>query len=561
MPRAWARVKSRPRTKLTRSQRPTSGTRARRAWRAAPSTAMPDISSSTVDSHRAGGRERASSPGRDWWLKRKTASPAAKNTDRETRTRTSPRRPVETGSGRGARAGGSVGSMGALYEGRPRCSRAGPARPAVRLPRAGAGSTFPPMDDPAASGPPPTLCIDATLPAAGWRLWGMSLVERHLREARRRGLDRAVICVTPETAAAASRFRPDLDRLHPQHRRLVEVAGPGEARRWVAEHVEGPVLLVEGDSVVDDRIFDHLLAAGPGCVVRGEGAVAAHLPSAGPLAEQGGDGPWEPEPGGPLRVSQAGDLDRYVPELRLTMPPFLIRLTDPRQLRPVDRLMFHRTFKGVIDVVARYGYYHLVRFLTRALSRTTVSPNLLTLLSVLGIWAAIPCFAAGRLGAGILCAWAGVLLDSVDGKLARLTVNLSDRMGGFEHAAAIPGLGLWFAALGWHLGDGRLLTPSPAALACWTLVAAFLLDKLCTGGFNALFGYELFDARPLDAAFHLVAARRNVHLLILTVGTGLGAAAPAYEVMAWAMAATLAVHALRFAWIAATGARERAPGG
>ena len=416
------------------------------------------------------------------------------------------------------------------------------------------------MDDPPAPGPLPTLFIDATRPASGWRLWGMSLVERHLREAGRRGLRGAVICATPETAAAAGRFRGDLDRLHPQGRCLVEVSGPGEARRWLADHVEGPILFVDGDSVADDRVFDHLLAAGPGSAVRGDGATAAFLPSAAALAGQGGDGPWEPEPGA-ARVVEAGDLDRYVPELRLTMAPFLVRLTDRRQLRQVDRLMFHRTFKGVIDGVARYGYYHLVRFLTRALSRTTVSPNLLTLLSVVGIWAAVPCFAAGRLGAGIACAWAGVLLDSVDGKLARLTVNRSERMGAFEHAAAIPGLGLWFAALGWHLTDGRLLTPSPAAAACWTLTAAFLLDKAVTGGFKALFGYELFDARPFDAAFHLVAARRNVHLLILTLGAVLGAAASAFEAMAWAMAATLAVHAVRFAWIAADGRRDPADRG
>ena len=438
--------------------------------------------------------------------------------------------------------------------------KAGTAGCRRRLPGPGGGSTFPPMDNPAAPGPPPTLCIDATRPAAGWPLWGMSLVERHLREGCRRGLDRAVVCVTPETAGSAGRFRPDLGRLHPQERRLVEVADSREARRWLAGHVEGPVVFLDGDTVVDDRILDHLLAAGPGSLVRGEGAWAAHLPSAALLGEAAG-GPWEPEPGAALRVLEAGDLERYVPELRLTMPPFLVRLTDPRQLRPLDRRMFHRTFKGVIDAVARYGYYHLVRFLTRGLSRTTVSPNLLTLLSVLGIWAAIPCFAAGRLWAGVLCAWAGVLLDSVDGKLARLTVNLSDRMGGFEHAAAIPGLGLWFLALGWHLTEGRLLAPSPAALACWTLVAAFLLDKLFTGGFKALSGRELFDARPFDAAFHLVAARRNIHLLILTIGTVLGAAEAAFHAMAGAMAATLAVHAVRFAWIAAAGGREPGPRG
>lgn len=403
----------------------------------------------------------------------------------------------------------------------------------------------------------PLLWIDATRPAAGWRLWGMNPVERLLREAARRGVARAVICVTRETAAAAADLRPDLDRLYAIARTFVEVADGADAWRRLAVDAAGPVLALEGDVVCDDRVLEHLLRAGPGTAVRGEGVAAAFLaPAQAARLAAAGVGRLADAPLDGVRATPLAALGDYVPQLRLTMAPFLVRLTDAAGLRRVDRLLFHRTFKGVIDAVARYGYYHFVRFVTRQLSRTTVAPNLLTALSILGIWAAIPCFASGRVGWGAAAAWVAVLLDSIDGKLARLTVHLSDAMGALEHATAMPGLGLWFVALGWHLTDGDLLTPSPASFGCWVLVGAFLLDKLLSGAFKSTFGGELFDARPVDAAFHLVAARRNIHLVLITAGALAGAVEPAYWAMAGAMAATLGFHAVRFAWIAGSGARR-----
>ena len=411
----------------------------------------------------------------------------------------------------------------------------------------------------------PTLWIDATRPAAAWRLWGMSLVERLLREAARRGVRRAEIVVSPASREAA-RLRRDFHRLHTLDVVVREAADTAAAWDGLAaagaagEDGAAGVLVMDGDSVVDDRILDHLLEAGPGTLVGADGVAAAHLPSASLAALDGAAGLTTAALDGAVRRVSVDELGSYVPELRLTMPPFLLRLDDPAQLRRVDRLLFHRTFKGVIDAVARYGYYHFVRFTTRLLSRTEVSPNLLTALSILGIWAAVPLFALGHLGWGIASAWLGVILDSVDGKLARLTVNLSDAMGAIEHAAAMPGLGLWFVALGWHLSGGDLWTPTPTSIACGVLVLAFLADKALSGAFKAWFGFELFDARPVDAAFHLIAARRNTHLLALTVGALLGEADTAFRWMTAGMVFTFGFHALRFAWIALTGGRSPARG-
>lgn len=395
------------------------------------------------------------------------------------------------------------------------------------------------------------LWIDATRPASGWCLWGMSLVERQVREAGRRGLRRAQVWVSPVSEASVRRLRPDLHRLYDLEIKF----GAGA----LADATD-PALVLEGDVVYDERIIDHLLSGGPGRVFRGaDGECAALIDAAGlrqlgrlasgddvglaALIARHGD-----ELG--LTAVDMGQIEDYISSLRLTMPPYMIRLASPERLPEVDRLMYRRTFKGVIDAVALYGYYHLVRWITRHISRTRLSPNFLTVLSILAIWAAVPLFLLDWHGWAIVAAWIGVILDSVDGKLARLRLHLSEAMGHFEHLAAMPGLGLWYLSIGWSLSGGGL-GGGVTAVATWILLASYLLDKGLSGGFKALYGCELFDYRPVDAVFHLVACRRNIGLLIYTIGLLAGVGRESlYAIAAW-MVVTTAFHALRFGWIAA----------
>ena len=408
-----------------------------------------------------------------------------------------------------------------------------------------------------------TAWIDATRPAACWQLWGMSLVERQLRQLALRGVARARVAVVgngaPQIRADfASRYDLDI-RFH----RVSGEAGFGASLAGI----ESTLFLLEGDGVYDDRVLDHLLAAGPGNSVTG-GGLCASWADPGLLAGPGGLPPEVDGPKPPLwkavqegtRVTGAAELDSYVPELRLTMAPVMVRLERPEQLREVERLMYRRTFKGVIDIVASRGYYHPVRWITRLLAPTAVSPNSVTVLSIAAIWLAVPCFALGIPGAGIPLAWAGVIADSVDGKLARLTLNLSDRMGAVEHVSAVPALGLWLAAFGGWVSDWKLLTSSVPAVATWVLLACFALDKGVSGGFRRLTGREIFDYGRSDALFHPFAARRNILLLMMTVGVAADAAAAALAAMSAWMAATLLFHALRAIQVAVARVGKRRAG-
>ncbi len=399
---------------------------------------------------------------------------------------------------------------------------------------------------------PRLALIDATGPGAGRHLWGMTVVERQVRELGRLGVAEVWVFPSAGTRHAATVLRDDLTLLFGIR---VVWAGDGIASDLpqALARIDEPVLLLHGDVVYDERVFAQLAQADALLVQDRPGTGAARLPAAtvGALARQwDSDCPWEAQIRR-LGVADRGpaDIEVYIPSLRLTMPPLIEPVPATAALGPLERLMYRRSFKGAIDIVARYGYYDLVRLLTRWVCPTRLTPNLFTVLSVLGVWAAAPCLATGRLGWSLAAAWVGVLCDSIDGKLARLRLHLSESMGAFEHLTAMPGLALWYLGTGWYLTGGQLLAAGGVALVTWLFLAAFVLDKVVTGLFRSLSGRELFDAEPVDAAFHLIAGRRNISLVLLTLGTAADRLAAAFTAAAVWTGVTLAFHVVRFSWL------------
>jgi phosphatidylglycerophosphate synthase len=381
----------------------------------------------------------------------------------------------------------------------------------------------------------------------------MTVVERQVRELGRLGVAEVWVFPSAATRSAVTVLRGDLTRLFGVR---VAWAGDGIAADLpqALAQIDEPVLLLHGDVIYDERVFAQLAEAADALLIEGPpGTAAARLSAAAvtTLARQWQDGcPWETQIS-PLGVVRCGpaDIEAYIPSLRLTMPPLIEPVPAVGALGALERLMYRRSFKGAIDVVARYGYYHLVRLLTRWISPTRLTPNLFTVLSVLGVWAAAPCLATGRLGWGLAAAWLGVLCDSIDGKLARLRLHLSESMGAFEHLTAMPGLALWYLGTGWHLTGGRLLAADGVALVTWLFLAAFVLDKVVTGLFRSLSGRELFDAEPVDAAFHWIAGRRNISLVLLTLGVAADQLAAAFTAAAVWTGVTLVFHVARFSWL------------
>jgi phosphatidylglycerophosphate synthase len=135
------------------------------------------------------------------------------------------------------------------------------------------------------------------------------------------------------------------------------------------------------------------------------------------------------------------------------------------------------------------------------------------------------------------------VLDSVDGKLARLTLRESKSGNWMDHGSDFVYFGIWLAVVGMVAGVG----PSR-----WLLAGGWLLDRGIAGIFRLLRKRELNDWAPVDAAFRLVVIRRNIFLLVL--GAGVIAGVPHLSVAAlatWALIGA-AFHAARTAWIVLT---------
>jgi phosphatidylglycerophosphate synthase len=119
-------------------------------------------------------------------------------------------------------------------------------------------------------------------------------------------------------------------------------------------------------------------------------------------------------------------------------------------------------------------------------------------------------------GSGLLLGWLMTFLDTVDGKLARVTVT-SSRFGDvLDHGLDIIHPPLWYIA--WGVG----LTATSAAgvdlpLLCWLILIGYVGGRICEGAFQFwIASFDIFIWRPLDSFNRLITARRNPNLILLT---------------------------------------------
>jgi phosphatidylglycerophosphate synthase len=239
-------------------------------------------------------------------------------------------------------------------------------------------------------------------------------------------------------------------------------------------------------------------------------------------------------------------MESYIPDLRQYAVPFLLRLERPEAIRAIENALYEKTFKGVMDFIATYIYRIPVRGLVRLLAPTRITPNAVTAMSVLCSFAAIPLFATGWIWTAFLVAYTFVICDSLDGKLARMTIRLSKRAGQIDHGTSTPCEACYYLAWTWHFSGGHLT--SWPAVAGMLLFGFFCLDKITTGTFSRTFHRSLFDYQAWDARFHLIAGRRTINLAIMTVGYALQAPITALVItMVW-MGITMSWHMFRFAW-------------
>lgn len=283
------------------------------------------------------------------------------------------------------------------------------------------------------------------------------------------------------------------------------------------------LVLIRGDYIFEENLL-RSLAAGPGVILADpvSGRIAgAHIETAhaGPMAERmERDAPLRDAglPDGvtatPLRTENTGD---YSPALKKRVTAYLMPITAATQPQ-IERDLFAAVYKGVTDIITKHVWPWPAFHVTRACARRGVTPNRVTSAGAMLTLLAYLLFMNGQFGLGLVAAWGMTFLDTVDGKLARVTVTSSFFGNILDHGIDLihPPFWYWAWALGVTAAGGALWQPT---LILGAVIGGYVLQRLQEGGFTWAFGIAPHVWRPFDSRFRLITARRNPNLILLTL--------------------------------------------
>lgn len=404
--------------------------------------------------------------------------------------------------------------------------------------------------------------LDARDPAAWQRVGGIPLVTRWVRTLELEGVTTIALLTDRPRSAATLGCRSPQTQLLPLPAPAKDApagarVSAGAGTSPLPPDWRGPVLVADARVVADRRIVRALLRATAPTRVVGVHDAPEHERLRLALLDAGRAGLLG-APAGALpdaRRLDPASLPTWSQEMRGDMPIFLDFVPDETRAREVGWRLVEATQKHVMDAPARWLDPHVENRLLHWLAPTRVTPNQVTLaclpLGFLAAWLLLHGVFALALPLMYLVGW----LDGVDGKLARLRLHYS-RLGAGEAYFDFAIENAWWIALSaWLAGEGH------GSAAWWwgaALVLGNLLDEIAYTLSQAWLGTSLDLLTPADAAFRLVAGRRNVFVAMLLVAVLLGSPWGGLVAMgAWA-AVTGVAHAVRLWFALQERSRERA---
>jgi phosphatidylglycerophosphate synthase len=334
----------------------------------------------------------------------------------------------------------------------------------------------------------PILCL---VGSRGPTLFGLSTDERLRRQFAGEGV---AICLTPDAAA----------------------------------HHDGSVSVVLAEAVLDQPLVPVLIET-PKLLLMGEGPcgnkpLAAHVQARDVATTVAFlSGAKSISPGFDLNIRAPGELELgFWKTLRKRETPYALAVSSDT-VESVEWRMFKGTYKGATDIVTKYLWPVPAFHATRWLAALGVSANMVTafgfILMVLAFWL----FLKGDFALGLAAAWLMTFLDTVDGKLARVTLTSSKWGDIFDHGIDLLHPPFWYVAWAMGLGAvGLAWPPSTFWLVIAAILGGYVAQRMMEGIAIKWLGLEIHIWRKLDTLFRQITARRNPNLILLTAGVLIG---------------------------------------
>lgn len=237
----------------------------------------------------------------------------------------------------------------------------------------------------------------------------------------------------------------------------------------------------------------------------------------------------------------------YNRQLRKLEQPMVRELT-PATRRGIERQSYFGAYKGVTDILTKYLWPELALILTRIAAQLKMTPNMVSVIGVTLCLIATFLFAEGIYWTGFLCGFIFMVLDTVDGKLARCTITSSKWGNVIDHGVDLVHPPFWWYFWGTGLAYWALsLSTQAFILVMAAVIAGYVLQRLIEGMFLKDFGMDIHVWERFDSQFRLITARRNPNMVILFVSLLFGRPDIGLIALAWWTVISLVVHAVRLA--------------
>lgn len=305
-----------------------------------------------------------------------------------------------------------------------------------------------------------------------------------------------------------------------------------------------PVLLLRADYLFESKTLADLLAADELLLCDGGSADAAVVAarSNGQRAAQALEAVQSSHPSDQTwnRFTPESLSASYVLNLSRAAAPRVTRI-DAARTSELEAQLFGSSYKGITDLVTKFVWPRLARYVTKVCTRHGVTPNMVTFASLLLVIGATYLFLAGHFLTGLVLAWAMTFLDTVDGKLARVTVTSTPFGNIFDHSIDLVGPPVWYVAWAFGLADATFAADLHRIGLLELILVGYLAGRFVEGAFDwGLAHFPIFVWRPVDSWVRLITARRNPNLIFLTLFTLADSpTAGLYAVGAWTIASSV----------------------
>ena len=224
---------------------------------------------------------------------------------------------------------------------------------------------------------------------------------------------------------------------------------------------------------------------------------------------------------GSLESITPADLTAFNEALRSAQTPFLEPVSESAK-PALENQLYGNAYKGITDLVTKFLWPRPAKKAVHLAANLGISPNMVTTLGLILVLAACYLFLNGQYFAGLLAGWIMTFLDTVDGKLARVTIQSSKFGHLYDHLIDLIHPPFWYIYWGMSLGDIGPVLGFDQEQMYWLIIIGYVVGRIVEGIFPLLGNCTIFTWKPYDAWFRLVTARRNPCLIILTVSAVIG---------------------------------------